>query len=353
MLHQHDPYFVPPFPGSVVKLVDDRAVFKKLHGEIDCYIAFRDGKAVGRIAAIVNRSHNKHHNDKVGFFGFFDFINDKEVAETLLDTAIARLMKSGLEVARGPYSPTINDECGLLVDGFESSPFVLMTFNPPYYLTIYDQLGLKRARDLHAFYISAGEQSPELIEKVVKRAKRNSGLNLRPIDLKKLDRELPILQKLYNETLDRNWGYVPITYEDLECTAKDLKDIADPNMILIAEKEGLPVGFSLVLPNINEFLWKARNVKGIFRFLKVAWLIKTSSPKEARLTILGVHPQYRNSGIAALFYHETLARGKKKFIGGELSWIDEDNKEIMHAITVMGGKKYKSYRIFERVLNTP
>jgi GNAT superfamily N-acetyltransferase len=348
LLHQHDPHFVPPFPGTVVKLIDEKSPFRTLHGDIHCYIALRDGKVVGRIAAIVNRSHNKYYNDKVGFFGFFDFIDDQEVAETLLDTAVAKLREQGLEVARGPYNPSVNDECGLLVDGFESSPFVMMIYNPPYYVSMYEKLGLTRARDLHAFYLSAAGQSPELIERIVRRTKRNSGLTLRPINLKRLDIELPILQKLYNCTLNRNWGYVPITYEDLQCTAKDLKDIADPNMILIAEKNGQAVGFSLCLPNINEFLMRSRKLKGIFRFLKVAWLIKTQKTKEVRMVILGVDPEYRNSGIAALFYHEALSRGRNNILGGELSWVEESNKEIIHAITVMGGKQYKNYRIFEK-----
>lgn len=139
--------------------------------------------------------------------------------------------------------------------------------------------------------------------------------------------------------------------EDLEFAAEDLKAIADPKMVLIAEKNGLPVGYSMTLPNINELMWKTRNLGKLRRVLKFIWLLKTSHPKEARLAALGIHPDYRNSGIAALFYYETLNRAKRNYIGGELSWVDENNAEIIKGITVMGGEKYKSYRIFESPLS--
>lgn len=298
----------------------------------------------------MNRAHNKFHNDKVGFFGFFDSIDDEEVAKALLARAKEELRARGLTSARGPYNPTVNDECGVLVEGFESAPFVLMPYNPSYYPPLFERIGLQKARDLFAFYISAAVNAPERIEKIVSRVKRTTGVELRPLRLKKLDDDLKIIEKLYNETLDRNWGFVPITFEDLQFAAADLKQIVDPNMVMIAEKNGVPVGFSMVIPNVNEFMWRAKSSRGILRILKFAWWLKTSHPKEARLAVLGVAPEFRNKGIAALFYFETLMRGKNKYIGGELSWIDETNDEIIKGITVMGGQKYKSYRLYEGTL---
>lgn len=310
------------------------------------------GEVVGRIAAIINRSHNQYYKDHVGFFGFFDCINDPEVARLLTETVRERLKRAGFAVMRGPYNPSVNDECGVLVEGFDSSPFVMMTYNPPYYLDLYDQSGFKQAKDLYAFYMSGREAVPGRIERIVDRVKRQSGFTIRNIDLKRLSDEMKIIQGLYNETLDRNWGFVPVTHEDLEFAAEDLKQIADPSLILIAEKDGVAVGFSLCIPNINEFLWQARASSGLWRVLKVAWALKTRRPKEARLAILGVRPEFRNTGIAALFYYESLVRGGKKYIGGELSWVEESNKEIIHAITVMGGKKYKCYRIYEQAIQS-
>jgi len=346
ILHGSDPYFVPPFPGSIVKLIDDKSPIRRM-GAIYPFLAYKDGKPVGRIAAIINRNHNDYYKDKTGFFGFFEFANDLEVARALLERAKVEVKTRGMESLRGPYSPTVNDECGLLVDGFETTPFVLMPYNPTYYLTIYDRLGLKAARDLYAYYISTASGMPERIEKIVKRVKRTTGIEVRNINLKKLSSELKIIQKLYNETLDRNWGFVPLSVEELEFAADDLKSIVDPSFVLIAEKDGVAVGFSLVIPNINEFMWRAKSSKGLMRILRFAWYLKTQSPKEARLTVLGVSPEFRNKGVAALFYYESFMRGKNKFVGGELSWIEESNEEMCRAIEVMGGQKYKSYRIFE------
>ncbi len=349
LIHQTEPFFVPPFPGSIVKIFDAKSPFQK-HGKLFPFVAYRDGKPVGRICATVNRSHNEYWKDKVGFFGFFDCIDDSEVARALFKAARQKLSEEGFESARGPYNPTVNDECGLLVSGFESTPFVMMPFNPPYYMKLYEAVGLSPVRDLYSYYLPSSGPVPERIQKIVKRVKRNTGITIRNIDLKNLKREIPILVTVYNQTLDRNWGFVPITIEELEFAAKDLKAILDPNMVLVAEKDGKPVGFSLTIPNINELLWKARSRKGLLRILKVIWLMQTAPPKEVRLAVLGIAPEFRNRGIAPLFYYESLTRAKNVYLGGELSWIEESNTEMIKAITLLGGQKTKTYRIFERPL---
>lgn len=348
-IHGEDPYFVPPFPGSVVKLVVAQSPFSR-HGDVVCFTAWRDGQPVGRIAAIENRSHNAYHKDRVGFFGFFDFINDVEVARKLYQAAREELQRRGLQSIRGPYNPSINDECGLLTEGFEACPMVLMPYNPSYYVDLYEKVGLVPARDLHAYYISGSQEAPERILKIVERVKRTTGLSLRPLSLKHLDRDLRIIHSLYNETLNRNWGFVPISLEELQEAAKELKVIVDPELVMIAEKAGEPAGFSLVIPNINEFLWRGKSSPVWLRVLKFVWWLKTSRPKEARLTVLGVKPQYRNKGIGALFYAETLLKGGQKFVGGELSWVEANNDEIINGISTMGAKRYKNYRIYETPL---
>lgn len=348
LIHKKDPYYVPPFPGSVAKIFGPQYPFVKHGGTLLPFVAYRDGKPVGRIAAIINPTHNQYHNDKVGFFGFFDAIDDAEVASQLLEAAEEKLAAFGLTTIRGPYSPTVNDECGLLVEGYESTPFVMMPYNPPYYTGLYDQLGFKRARDLYAFYVSGAVDPPERMIKIVEHAKHVAGITIRDIDLKNLEHEMKFMVDLYNVTLNRNWGFVPLTYDELAYAAKDLKAIVDPSMIIIAEKDGIPVGFSMTLPNINELLWRTRSLGRLMRILKFAWLLKTSRPKEARLVILGVAPEFRNKGIASIFYFESLMRAKGRYLGGELSWIEESNQEIIRAIEIMGAKRYKSYRIFEK-----
>jgi hypothetical protein len=315
------------------------------------FVAYRDGKPVGRIAAVVNRAHNEYYKDSLGFFGFFDFIDDEEVARALIEAAKTELKKHGLTGIRGPYNPTSNDEMGLLVEGFDSIPFVMMPYNPAYYQKMYEKLGLQPIRDLLAFHISADVHPPERVKKIVERVKRSTGLTVRNINMKDLPNELKIIRDLYNVTLDRNWGFVPITLEDLEFAANDLKAIVDPSMVLIAEKKGVPAGFSMTIPNVNELMWKTKGSSTLMRILKFVWYLKTSHPKQARLAILGVKPEFRNSGISALFYYETLVRGKNKYTGGELSWVEDNNQEIIKGISVMGGKAYKSYRIYETPLN--
>jgi ribosomal protein S18 acetylase RimI-like enzyme len=305
---------------------------------------------VGRIAAITNRLHNERYKDKTGFFGYFDSIDDEEVARALFDAAKGELKKRGFEIMRGPFNPSPNDEMGLLVEGFEAPPFIMMPYNPPYYVGLYERLGLKAIRNLLAFYISADVKEPERIKKIVERVRRSTGLTIRSINMKDLKNELLIFRDLYNVTLDRNWGFIPITTEDLELLASDLKSIADPRMVLIAEKNGVPVGFSLTIPNINEVLVRTRGVSTPMRVAKFLWYLKTKAPKTARLLVLGVKPEFRNTGIAALFYHETLMRGKQSYVGGELSWVEDNNHEIIKGITVMGGKAYKTYRVYESSL---
>ena len=337
---------MPPFPGSITKIFKSDSPYQK-HGALLPFVAYRKGEPVGRIAAVVNRAHNDYYKDKTGFFGFFDSVDDKEVANALFDAARKALREYGLETVRGPYNPTVNDECGLLVEGFDSAPMVMMPYNPSYYLPLYESLGLKGVRDLYAFYLSADTEAPQRIMKIVERVKRTTGLKLRHIDLKHLDDELKIIHRLYNQTLDRNWGFVPITLEDLRFAAGDLKAIIDPEMVLIAEKDGVPAGFSMCIPNVNEIMAKTRGNSAVVRVLKFLWHLKTRHPKEARLAVLGVAPEFRGKGVAALFYAETLLTGRRKYIGGEMSWVEESNDEIIKGITLMGGQKYKSYRIFE------
>lgn len=348
-LHGRDPQFVPPFPGSVLKLIGAKSPFLQ-RGKVWPLLAFRDGKPVGRIAAIVNRAHNDFYKDQTGFFGFFDFIEDKEVAQALLKEASRLLKNEGMTSLRGPYSPSVNDECGLLVEGFARPPMILMPYNPAYYEKIYQQLGLKRARDLFAYYLKADSSVPDKLKRVAERVRKKSGIVFRNIDIKRLEEELYAIQDLYNSTLKRNWGFVPITFEDLKFAAEDLKQILNPEFVILAEKEGKPIGFSMLLPNINEFLLKSKNRKGLLRILKFAWLLKTQSPREARLAVLGVKPEFDNLGIPAVFYFESFERGKKHLIGGELSWIEETNTPMIRSLELMGADKYKTYRIFEAAL---
>ncbi|MBM4304949.1 MAG: hypothetical protein FJ112_11580, partial [Deltaproteobacteria bacterium] len=307
LIHKHDPYFVPPFPGSIAKLIGPKSPFYK-HGDLVAMVAHKNGKPVGRIAAIENRAHNQYYKDKVGFFGFFDVVNDNEVASALIQVVEAELKSRGLTSLRGPYNPTANDECGLLVEGFDSPPMIMMTYNPSYYLKLYDDLGLKRVRDLYAYYISNEVSISEKLTRVAERLNKNGRVIIRHIQLSKFKEELKIIHELYNATLNRNWGYVPLALEDLEFAANDLKAFVEPEYVLIAEKDGEPVGFSMLLPNINELMWKVKNSSTLGKIIKFLWYLKVNPPKQGRLAVLGVKPEFQASGIAAVFYLEAILR---------------------------------------------
>ncbi len=349
LLHRDERNFVPPFPGTVASFLETNHPFHS-RGEILPFIAWKSGRPAGRVAAIVNRAHNEYQNDRVGFLGFFDFADDISVAQHLFETAQQEIEKRGLESIRGPYNPTSNDECGLLIDGFELPPFVMMPYNPQYYVDHYGELGLNKIRDLHSYHIGDAEQGLERTQRIVERLTRKANITVRSANMSKLDDEVRILHSLYNATLGKQWGFVPISTEDLEFSMKDLRQVLDPEMVLIAEKDGQPIGISVTIPNINEFMLMAKGSRGLIRTLRFLWYLKTRRPTEARLAILGVLPEHRRRGVAPAFYFESLQRGRKKYVGGEIGWVLDNNDEVNKAAELMGATRYKTYGIFEKTI---
>jgi hypothetical protein len=346
------PQFVPPLPGSVVETFLPGSPFLVAHGELQAFLALRGGRPVGRIAAILNRSHNDYHRDRTGFFGFFDFAEDETAAE-LFGAAVGWLGARGCDLVRGPYSPSVNDTCGLLTHGFDDAPAVFMPWNPPRYVETYRSLGLHPVRTLYSFDIRLNVPADPTIAKLADRTRRRSGLDTRAFRLDDIEAELRILQRLYNVTLDRNWGYVPVKWEDLEHSARGLKTIADPGMIYFVTHGGREVGYSISLPDINDFLLRSRRwPRGFLRLLPMLWMIKTRKPRRARHLILGIEPEFRHTvGIAPLLYHETFGRvGACGYDWGEISWIEANNEQIVRGIEMLGGTKGETYTLWEKPL---
>ena len=311
----------------------------------------RDGRPVGRIAAVLNRLHNDHHQDRTGFFGFFDFDSD-ETADALFAAACDWLRERGLTSARGPYSPSINDTCGLLSAGFDDPPCVFMPWNPSRYVATYERLGLSEVRRLYAFDMDMTVPGSPTMVRLAERARENSGLSIRPFDLAHPEKELRILQRLYNVTLDRNWGYVPVQWEDLEHSAAGLRTIADPQMLFFVMHEGREVGYSISLPDINEFLRRSLSwPRGFLRLLPMLWMIKTSRPRRARHLILGIEPEFRRRrGIAPYLYLETFRRVAVHYPIAEVSWVEANNEQIVRGIEILGGHRSREYTIWEKAL---
>lgn len=322
--------------------------FVEQHGKVFPFIAYAHSKPIGRIAAITNRSHNRYHRDRVGFFGFFDCINEPHVAKSLFETAEAVLKKEGMNILRGPYNPSINDDCGLLTEGFDSPSFVSMPWNPSYYSALYAASNLTSVRTLYSWMIPLQGETPARVNKIVARLTKRSKVSIRTLNMKDLKHEMEVLHRLYNVTLDRNWGFYPISLEDLLYAAKDLKAIADPSLILFACIDDREVAFSLSLPNVNELIHKARNRRGLLRLCEMALRIQFQRPKDARLCILGVDPQYQNKGLSALLFYEVYIRTKARYQRSDVSWVEANNTEILEGAALMGGYKDKTYEIFEK-----
>jgi hypothetical protein len=345
------PQFVPPVPGSVATLLRDGSPFRRAAGELAAFLALRDGRPVGRIAAIRNRLHNEYHGDRTGFFGFFDF-DDDDTAGALFAAAGDWLRERGLTAARGPYSPSINDTCGLLTEGFDDPPCVFMPWNPPRYVDTYRGLGLSEVRRLCAFEMDMTVPADPSMVRLSERASERSGLTLRPFNLREPEKELRILQRLYNVTLDRNWGYVPVTWEELEHSAAGLRAIADERMLFFVLHEGREVGYSISLPDINEFLRRSLAwPRGILRLIPMLWFLKTSQPRRARHLILGIEPEFRRrSGIAPFLYRETFRHVAMGYRLAEISWVEANNEQIVRGIEILGGRRSKDYTIWEKPL---
>lgn len=350
-IYKNDPYWVPPLISEDKKLFNPAINPFHKYAEITLFLLYQNKKPVGRIAAIINHNHNKFHDEKTGFFGFFESINSPEVARHLIDAASNYLKAKGMEVIRGPMNFSTNDTCGLLIEGFDSSPLFMMTYNPPYYSELLESAGLKKAKDLYAYCAdqSIGEQLPRL-ERLSQKILSDKSVRIRCLDMKNILRDIGVIKEVYNNAWSKNWGFVPMTEEEFDYLANDMKKIIDPDFILIAEIDGNPAGFSMALPDYNQIIKKVNGRLlpfGIFHFLFGKSKIKTM-----RLLTMGVVHQYQKRGLDIVFYLETIKRGfKKGYQKAELSWILEDNIMMNRILNSLGAKLYKKYRIYEKYIS--
>ena len=345
-LHRDEPHWVPPLRIAVKELLDRSKHPFYANAEAEFFLARRNGRVAGRVAAIFDKAHNRFHEEEAGFFGFFESVDEAEVAEALLARARAWLRDRGATVIRGPVSPSTNYECALLVDGFDSDPMVMMPYNPRYYPALMEQAGLRKARDLYAYLSNANTISMEKIERVAEKALRSTGARVRPIDMKNFNADVERVWEVYNSAWERNWGFVPMTREEFRAMGKEMKQILKPELVLIGEVAGKVVGFALALPDVNQALKPANGSlfpTGLVKILYYQRLIRS-----VRVLALGVIEEYRSTGLAAGFY-ATLVRNARRLGFGdcEMSWILEDNVLMNRSLEVMGARRYKTYRIYE------
>jgi len=350
-LNGRDPAYIPPFPGSIAKYLAPDSAFHRRHGEIHPFIARRDGQPVGRIAAIVNRSHNLLYKDQTGFFGFFECEDNPETARLLFEKAAAVLREKGLQSIRGPYNPSINDECGLLTLGFQYAPFIGLTWNPAYYEKLVTGWGFQSVCLMHGLQLPLHRlEPPPRLTRIVARTAQRSRIHLRPIKLHDLEQELKIVCEVYNSTLERNWGSVPITMDDLLSAADDMRAIADPDMIQIAEQGGQNAGVGLSLPNFNQILALTKRTPRWLRPLHVLWLMKTHRITTGRQVVYGISPRFRDRGLHGWLLYEQFVSAKARYHDAELGWIEDSNTEILKDCEMLGGIRHRTWKIFEKPL---
>jgi hypothetical protein len=342
------PNWVPPLRLAVRDALDERGNPFYRDAERALFLAVRGDFVVGRIAAIENQAHNRFHGDRVGFWGFFECIDDQPVADALFAAAQAWLAARGLEAMRGPMNPSTNYECGLLVDGFENRPTFMTAWNPPYYDTLCTRAGLHPAKDLLGFWFGAELQLPEIVERQAKRALEKGGMTFRSLDPGRFDAEVAALWDIYNVAWERNWGFVPMTHGEFLHMAKDMKSLLDPRLAFMAEVGGAPAGFMLALPDYNEVLVKNRRGR-LFPLGALRMLWGRTRIGGVRVMALGVRPEFRSRSILALFTHEIMRRGRaigKR--GAEASWLLEDNQLIVKPMRAMGASERMRWRVYER-----
>jgi hypothetical protein len=348
-IYEGNPCWIPPLIKDQLQKLNPNSPFRS-HAEMILYLAYRGEEAVGRIAGVIDRHYIEFHQEKTGFFGFFESINDPEISNLLLSSVEAWLREKGMEKMMGPMNPSTNDECGLLIDAFDLSPCLMMPYNPAYYPVLIEGRGLTKVMDLYAFLLEKDSFQHDRLERITQRIlKKEPNLSIRPLNLRRFNEELKIIKEIYNNSWSKNWGFVPMTEEEIDELAKNLKPLVVPDLVLFAYWGDEPVGFSAALPDYNLVLKHLNGKLGPTGFIK--FLYFSRKIKLVRIMLLGIKLSFQKRGIEGLLYIETFKRGiAKGYLQGECSWILENNILMQHGIEAMGGKKYKTYRIYEKRL---
>ena len=353
-LHARDPLWAPPLRRDVALLLSrDKNPFFE-HGEAEYFLAERGDAVVGRVAAVHNRLHNETHHDRVGFFGFFECGIDQQAADSLLEAAAAWVRTRGLDTLRGPASFSTNDECGLLVDGFDTPPTLMMPHNPPYYPGLIQAAGFSKAKDLLVYrggYEACYIPVPERLARGTELIRKRMGVTIRPLNMKDFPGEVERIKGIYNAAWEKNWGFVPMTEHEIDHLAEQFKPVVNPDLVPFAEIDGKVVGFGLAMPDLNEVFRRHRSGRMLPAALDLLWSLWRRKIRRARIMLLGSLPEYRGRGIDAMLYHwiwTTAAR--YQIYWGEAGWILEDNPAMNAGLEKMNFTVYKTYRLYDRSL---
>lgn len=347
-LYSGDTLFSSPLKRDLKKDFSEANPFFK-HAKVRFFIVKEDGKTLGRIVSIINTRHIQYHGEKAGFFGFFECINDFEVAKLLLDTVKTELISNDMTIMRGPMNFSTNEECGFLIEGYEFPPIIMTPYNPPYYNDYMERYGMRKAKDLFAFIHDVRERLPEKVLRVAAIAEKR-GITVRPVQKESFDSEMLIFKEVYNSAWDKNWGFIPLTDEEIYYLGSKLRDIVVPELVLIAEDNGVPVGFMGLLPDFNQVLRRMQGSLNPLSIVKALYYQRRIT--DLRLLLLGIKREYRHRGVDALLFREGfkgILKGGYKRV--EFSWILEDNIPVQRLVEMIGARLYKRYRIYEMRIN--
>ena len=345
-LYSGDPHWVPPLLKEEYQIFrPDRNPFYA-HADVALFIAYRDDVPCGRIAAIINHRHNEFHQEKTAFFGFYEAEYEEEASFILFAAVCDFARERGMTVLRGPMNFSTNETCGMLVDGFQLAPVIMMPYNPAYYPRRVEDFGMRKAMDLHSYLFDGEDPRTERILRLADAVSRRHSCKLRPITRKNVFRILEDFKEVYNRSWEKNWGFVPMTPAEMDHLAARMKDLLEPGLAFLLMDGDTPIGASLSLPDTNHVL-KALNgrmtLRGMFRAKRAFKEIDT-----VRTLIMGVAPEFRKRGLELLLIAETIRQGiKKGYRFADLGWILENNALMNRELENMGAKIYKRYRIYE------
>ena len=346
--YRNEPHWVPPLPSDEkARLTPGKNPYFE-HAEAAYFLALDGGRSVGRIAATVDRNHDAFQGERQAAFGFFEA--DSPAATAALLAAAERWgREKGAQVLRGPLSFTTNDECGLLIEGFDHRPMLLMPYNVREYAAWIEAAGLAKAKDLYEWRVPVPETPPPVFQRIASMAKKRDRITVRPLEMKKFNEELGRVKTVYNAAWERNWGFVPMTDAEIDHMASQLKPAVVPDLVQFAEVDGAPVGFGLILPDVNVALAKVKGKLFPFGIVKLLWTLPRI--KEGRLLALGVLGEYQRRGVGALLV-EALMRATRRrgYAMTEVGWTLEDNDSVHQLILGSGGTRSAIYRIYEKRL---
>ena len=346
--YRGDPDYVPPVTSAEAWQLDPRKSPFFRHAEVGMFAAFAGNRCVGRVSTNRDRLHDEFHGDRIGFFGHFEAV-DERTAHQLLTHAADWCRQRGAAALRGPVDLSTNYRCGLFIDGDKGPPVVMMTHNPPTYAGWLESFGLRKAKDLLALHVTDEGLDLRRLDRIADHLAKKSAATMRPVDLRHFDAECVVLWDLYHRIWERNWGFVPMSQDEFLAQAMDMKRIAHPALMHIAEVAGAPVGFVVGLPDVNV---GARACNG--RLLPFGWwrFLRAMKTKNLiRVITLGVVPEFRRVGIEMLLMHKVIRSGLGVgFRACEASWILEDNRDMLGPLETLGHRPYRRYRIYEKAL---